>query len=160
MTTRQRSRELHHGWDALRSQLMARFDQSAPVQRPEVLEPEELAVCDAAGAQPYFGPTPDARVAINSILELGPAAGQGEWQEELGNREKLEALVDALACASTDAETRSAIALLLLDYADGLGLDLFARLRWHLRHDATVQARMRYWWTHMDGGPSVMNALA
>ena len=162
MTARRRTRELQHGWDALRSQLMARLEQQAPTAVPaeQVLRPEELRLFQADSAEPYYGPTREARATINAILGLGGLAGQGEWEAELGNRAKLEALVDALACERTDAETRSAIALLLLDYADGLGLDLFARLRWHLRRDAIVQARMRYWWTHMDGAPKVWDALA
>jgi hypothetical protein len=160
--TRQRSRNLQHGWDALRSQLMARLEQQAPApaEVEHVLRPEELQLFEDDAAEPYYGPTREARAAINSILGLGSLAGQREWEAELGDRAKLQALVDALAGESRDAETRSAIALLLLDYADGLGLDLFARLRWHLRRDPTVQARMRYWWTHMDGAPGVWDALA
>jgi hypothetical protein len=94
------------------------------------------------------------------LLGLDASANQPEWEAEIADPAKLERMVDALGESSTDTETRSAIALLLLDGADRLGTERLARIRWQLRRDTEVQARMRYFWTHMHGGPAVMEALS
>jgi hypothetical protein len=95
------------------------------------------------------------------MLGLGAAAGQLDWEAELGKGGQTDRLVAALGDASLDTETRSAIALLLLGHLDRLAnaTELLARIRWQLRADARVQARMRYWWTHMEGSGAVMDAL-
>lgn len=157
MTARRTSRQQQHGWDALRSQLMARFEPSA---QPTVADPEIGPAFRLDDPEPYYGPTRAAREAVNSLLGLEASAGQSEWEAEARDPAKLELLVAALAAAALDMETRSAIALLLLEFADGMSSELLTRIRWHLRHDAPVQARMRYWWTHMDGGRAVMEALS
>ena len=116
--------------------------------------------------QPYYGPTRDARAAINQLLGLPADAKPDQWEAQLSDRGKLEAILDALADHSLDVEQRSAIALLLLDTLDRTALhdrattETLTRIRWLLRRDEQVHARMRYWWAHMDGGALVMEALS
>lgn len=159
MTGRRTARHQQHGWDALRSQLLARFERAGQALcaavTPEVGRPFRLD-----DAEPYYGPTRGAREAINGLLGLEAGAGQAEWERQAADPARIEALVDELGNAALDVETRSAIVLLSLGFAEGMSTELLARLRWHLRRDSVVQARMRYWWTHMDGGRVVMEALS
>jgi hypothetical protein len=160
MTERQRLRELQHNWEAVRSQInahMARCDVPCDDDAPSAADLRIFRVDDA---EPYYGPTRGAREAINVLLGLDASANQPEWEAEIVDPAKLERLVDALGESSMDTETRSAIALLLLDGAERLGTERLAQIRWQLRRDAEVQARMRYFWTHMHGGPAVMEALS
>jgi hypothetical protein len=152
-----------HGWDAVRSQIREQMARCDAPRDEELLSHEERQVFRIGEAEPYYGPTRDARVAVNRVLGLEAAAGQDEWQAELGGDGQIDRLVDALGNASLDTETRSAIALLLLDHLDRTvvnATELLARVRWHLRADARVQARMRYWWTHMEGSSAVTEALS
>jgi hypothetical protein len=164
MTDRAGRRRLQQSWEAVRSQLMLRIAHcDGPTQElPRTAAAVPLAI--EVAAEPYYGPGRDARTAVNHILGLGPAAGQDEWEAELGRAGTMEKLVDALGGGSLDTEARSAIALLLLDAADRMptrtGKELLTRIRWHLRLDGQVLARMRYWWTHMDGSAPVMEALS
>jgi hypothetical protein len=154
------SRRVQQGWDAVRSQVMAQLARCDTPRDEQVLTAEERHIFRAGDAEPYYGPTRDARAAVNRIVGLGASAGQLEWEAELGRDGKVDRLIDALADASLDTEARSAVALLLLDSAELLRTELLARIRWHLRADARVQARMRYWWTHMKGNGAVMEALS
>ncbi len=150
---------LNH-WDDLRSELMARLPRCEGRTEPQdgpifvtVDEPE-----------PYYGPTREARTAVNAILGLPATAGQQEQQNAL-KHSGLEIAVDALGDESLDAEGRSALALLLLDAIESMAsygpvrADLLRRVRWHLRHHPQVQSRMRYFWTHMDASGAVLEAL-
>lgn len=152
-----------HGWEAVRSQIREQMARCDTPRDEELLTHEERQIFRVDGAEPYYGPTRDAREAVNLVLGLEPAAAQDDWQAELGRVGQLDRLVDALGNASLDMEARSAIALLLLDHLDRTvanATELLARIRWHLRADARVQARMRYWWTHMEGSGAVMEALS
>lgn len=157
MTARRTSRYQQHGWDALRSQLMARFERSADHPRAA---PESRPAFRLDDIEPYYGPTSAARDAVNRLLGLGTSAGQIEWEAEAADPARIETLVGALGSPSLDVETRSAIVLLLLEFADRMSTEMLARIRWHLRRDAIVQARMRYWWTHMEGSSAVTEALS
>jgi hypothetical protein len=153
-------------WDSVRSQIMdqlARCDTDVPEDR---LSPDEQQLFRVDEAEPYYGPTRGAGEAISRILGLAAAASQQDWEAMLNEPGKAARLVDAFEDPSLDTEARSAITLLLLDYADrvatrgGSGTELLARIRWHLRADPQVRSRMRYWWKHMDGGAAVMEALS
>jgi hypothetical protein len=160
MTERQRLRQLQHHWEAVRSQINAHMARCETPCDDDAPSAADLRIFRVDDAEPYYGPTRGAREAINVLLGLDASANQPEWEAEIVDPAKLEKLVDALGESSTDTETRSAIALLLLDGADRLGTERLARIRWHLRRDTEVQARMRYFWTHMHGGPAVMEALS
>jgi hypothetical protein len=160
MTERQRLRDLQHGWEAVRSQINAHMARCDAPRDEDVLTPAERHVFRIDEAEPYYGPTRGAREGINRLLGLDASANQAEWEAEIGDSAQLERLVDALGEGSLDRETRSAIALLVLDGADRLGTELLARVRWHLRRDAEVQARMRYFWKHIDGGSAVIELLS
>ena len=160
MTERQRLRQLQHHWEAVRSQINAHMARCETPCDDDAPMPADLRIFRVDDAEPYYGPTRGAREAINALLGLDASANQPEWEAEIADPAKLERMVDALGESSTDTETRSAIALLLLDGADRLGTERLARIRWQLRRDAEVQARMRYFWTHMHGGPAVMEALS
>lgn len=139
------------------------MERCDPPRDEELLTHEELHIFRTDDAEAYYGPTREAREAVNLVLGLGPAAGQDEWEAALGKTGEVDRLVDALGNASIDMEARSAIALLLLDHLDrtaASATELLARIRWRLRSDARVQARMRYWWTHMEGSGAVMEALS
>ena len=129
------------------------------------LTADEQRIFRVDEAEPYYGPTRAAGEEINRVLGLAPTAGQREWETELGRGRKADSLVDALANPSLDTETRSAIALLLLDHADraaaggASATELLTRVRWHLRADSRVQARMRYWWSYLEGSAGIMEAL-
>lgn len=150
--------QLH--WDELRSQLLARLPR-----REGRAEEVEKPLFFAAGAEPYYGPTREARAVVNTILGLPKAAGQEEQQDALKRSGGLEMAVDALGDEALDGEGRSALALLLLDAIERMAsygpvrADLLRRVRWHLRHHPKVQSRMRYFWTHMDASGAVLEAL-
>ena len=159
-------RQCQRAWEVVRSQIMdqlARCDTEASEDR---LTADEQRIFRLNEAEPYYGPTRGAGEAINRILGLGAAAGQQDWEAELGERGKTDRLVDALGNLSLDTEACSAIALLLLDHADrqaarGAAVtELLARIRWQLRANAQVQSRMLYWWTHMEGSAPVLEALS
>lgn len=156
-------RKPQHGWDAVRSQIMAQMARCETPRDEELLSPEERHVFRAEDAEPYYGPTREAQEAVNKILGLDASSGQIEWEAELAKQRQIDRLIGALGDTSLGTEARSAIALLLLDHLDGLpanGTELLARIRWHLRADARVQARMRYWWTHMEPSGAVVEALS
>ncbi len=148
-------------WDDLRSELMARLPRcegrAEPVDGPIFVKVDE--------PEPYYGPTREARAAVNVILGLPASAGQQEQQNALKRSGGLEIAVDALGDEFLDGEGRSALALLLLDAIESMASygpvrpDLLRRVRWHLRHHPQVQSRMRYFWTHMDASGAVLEAL-
>lgn len=149
-------------WEAVRSQIHAHMARREVPAEVAVAAPDIRPVFRLKEAEPYYGPTRDAREAINAILQLPPSACQGEWNVALRARHNLDRLIDALGEPSLDTEARSAIALVLLEHVERppVQTELVARIRWQLRKDARVQSRMRYWWTHMEGGPAVMEALS
>lgn len=151
------------GWDAVRSQIMAQMARCEPGRDEELLSTEDRRAFRVDDGEPYYGPTREAREAVNRILGLEASSGQGEWEAELATEAQIDKLIGALGDGSLGTEARSAIALLLLDHLDGLlanGTELVARIRWHLRSDARVQARMRYWWNHMEASGAVLEALS
>jgi hypothetical protein len=160
MTERQRLRQLQHHWDAVRSQIDAHMARCDVARDEDAVTAAARHIFRVDEAEPYYGPTRGAREAINALLGLDASANQLEWEAEMSDPAKLERLTEALGDHSLDKETRSAIALLLLDVAERLGTERLARIRWHLRRDGEVQARMRYFWTHMHGGAAVMEALS
>lgn len=153
-------------WDSVRTQIMDQLERCDADASEDKLTPEEQQLFRADEAEPYYGPTRGACEAISRILGLGAAASQQDWEAELSECGKAALLVDALGDPSLDTEARSAVTLLLLDHADrlatsgGTASELLARIRWHLRADAHVRSRMRYWWTHMDGSAAVIEALS
>ena len=149
-------------WAAVRSQIHAHMARREVRAEVAVAVPDIRPVFRLEEAEPYYGPTRDARETINAILELPSGACQGEWNVALRARHNLDRLVDALGEPSVDTEARSAIALVLLEHVErsAMQTELVARIRWQLRKDTRVQSRMRYWWTHMEGGPAVMEALS
>jgi hypothetical protein len=149
-------------WEAVRSQIHAHMARREVPAEVAVAMPDIRPVFRLEEAEPYYGPTRDARETINSILELPSGACQADWNAALRARHNLDRLVDALGEPSVDAEARSAIALVLLEHVErsAMQTELVGRIRWQLRNDARVQSRMRYWWTHMEGGPEVMEALS
>lgn len=149
-------------WEAVRSQIHAHMARREVAAECAVAKPDIRPVFRLEEAEPYYGPTRDAREAINDILELPTGACQGEWNVALRTRHNLDRLADALGEPSLDTEARSAIALVLLEHVERstMQTELVARIRWQLRKDARVQSRMRYWWTHMEGCPAVMEALS
>lgn len=156
-------RHHQHGWEAVRSEIMAQIARCEPAADADALSHEDRRIFRLEDAEPYYGPTRAAREAISALLGLEPEAGQIEWDAELANGRKLDGLVDALADQSLDTEVRSGVALLLLDRVQRTAspsTELLARIRWQMRADPRVQSRMRYWWTHMDGSPPVMEALS
>jgi hypothetical protein len=156
-------RQLQHGWEAVRSQIMARIARCEPAADDHALSDEDRRIFRLDDAEPYYGPTRVAREAISKLLGLEADAGQLDWEAELASTRKLDSLVDALADGSLDTEARSGIALLLLEWIQRTptpSAELLARIRWQMRADPRVQSRMRYWWTHMDGTPPVMEALS
>lgn len=160
-----RRRQCQRSWDSVRAQIMEQMARCDADVSEDRLTPDEQSIFRADEAEPYYGPTRSASGAINRILGLGHGADQNDWEAELAEHGQTDRLVDALGDPSLDTEARSAIALLLLDHADRLAArgvtatELLARIRWNLRTDALVQSRMRYWWTHMEGSESVMEAL-
>lgn len=153
-------------WDRLRSELTACLPRptAQDVHHRPVMQPRPaFAAC--AGA-PYYGPTRQARAAVNRILGLDLAAAQPEWQVAIASAETAEQAHAAFADPAHDLETRSALALLLLDRMDRSAAfgpvrsELVARIHWQLRRDPQVQARMRYFWTHMEGSAPVLEALS
>ena len=156
-------RHVQHSWDAVRSEIKAQMARcEAPVDA-EALAPEDRRIFRLDDADPYYGPTRGAREAINAMLDLGPDAGQIDWEQALANESAIDRLMSALGDHSLDTEVRSAIALLVLEWVDASdrpSTELIARIRWQMRGDPRVQARMRYWWTHMDAGARVMEALS
>jgi hypothetical protein len=148
-------------WDDLRSELLARLPRCEGRTEPE--NGPIFATVDQP--EPYYGPTREARAAVNAILGLPVSAGQQEQQNALKCSGGLETAVDALGEESLDGEGRSALALLLLDAIESMAsygpvrADLLRRVRWHLRHHPQVQSRMRYFWTHMDASGAVLEAL-
>ena len=156
-------RHVQHSWDAVRSQIKAQMARCEAPADADALTPEDRRIFRLDDAEPYYGPTRGAREAINAMLDLGSEAGQIEWEQRLANRYAPERLATALGDHSLDTEVRSAIALLLLDWVDRSerpSAELLARIRWQMRGDPRVQARMRYWWLHMDGSARVMEALS
>jgi hypothetical protein len=153
-------------WDSVRTQIMDQLARCDADMSGDKLTPDEQQLFRTDEAEPYYGPSRGAAEAINGILGLAAGASQTDWETELGERARTYNLVEALGDPSLDTEARSAITLLLLDHADrlatrgGTGTELLARIRWHLRADPQVRSRMRYWWTHMDGGAAVMEALS
>ncbi len=158
-------RQCERTWNSLRAQIMAQMARCEAEAGDDRLTSEEQRIFRIDEAEPYYGPTRAAGEVISRVLGLDPTAGQREWEAELGQPGKANRLIDVLANPSLDTETRSAIALLLLDHADRVAAsgantkELLARVRWHLRADSRVQARMRYWWSHLDGSAAVMEAL-
>ena len=156
------SAEVQLHWDELRSELMARLPRG--VERAEETD-RPIFAFRAEEPEPYYGPTRQARAAVNAILGLPDAAGQQEQQNALKRSGGLEIAVDALGDEALDGEGRSALALLLLDAIESMAsygpvrADLLRRVRWHLRHHPQVQSRMRYFWTHMDASDAVLEAL-
>jgi hypothetical protein len=158
-----KGRSVQHGWEAVRSQILAQMARREPAADEHALSCEDRRIFRIDDAEPYYGPTRAAREAVSRLLGLAPGAGQTEWEAELASGRRLGSLVDALADCSLDTEARTAVALLLLDYLQrtgGRSTELLARIRWQMRADPRVQSRMRYWWTHMDGCASVMEALS
>ena len=149
-------------WDAVRSQIHAQMARREVPAEVAVARPDIRPVFRLEEAEPYSGRTRDAREAINAIYGLPSGACQGEWNLALLAQHNLDRLVDALGEDSLDTEARSAIALVLLEHVErsAMQTELVARIRWQLRKEARVQSRMRYWWTHMEGGPAVMEALS
>nr|NUR36745.1 hypothetical protein [Sphingomonas sp.] len=149
-------------WEAVRSQIHAHMARREVPADVAVARPDIRPVFRLEEAEPYYGPTRDAREAINAIFGLPSGACQGEWNLALLAQHNLDRLVDALGEDSLDTEARSAIALVLLEHVErsAMQTELVARIRWQLRKEARVQSRMRYWWTHMEGGPAVMEALS
>jgi len=157
------TRDPLHGWEAVRSEIMTRMARRDSPGDEDLLTPAERHIFRVDDVEPYYGPGRETREVINVALGLEPAAGQIEWEAELGKDGRIDRLVEALGGGSLDVETRSAIALLLLDHLDRMvanGSELLARIRWCLRADPRVQSRMRYWWTHMDGSSAVLEALS
>ena len=150
-------------WDHVRSELLDRLARCDV--RPATDERPMFFAAAAEEPEPYYGPTREARAAVSAILGLPDGAGQQDWQDELKREGKLELAVHALGDAAIDVEARSALALLLLDSVDRMAnygpvrTELLSRIRWHLRQHPQVQARMRYFWTHMDANGAVLEAL-
>jgi hypothetical protein len=148
-------------WDDLRSELMARLPRCEGRTEPD----DDPIFVSVDEPEPYYGPTREARTAVNAILGLPASAGQQEQQNALKLSGGLEIAIDALGDEALDGEGRSALALLLLDAIEGMAsygpvrADLLHRVRWHLRHHPQVQSRMRYFWTHMDASGAVLEAL-
>lgn len=154
-------RELQHSWEAVRSQIKAQMARCEGPTDEQMFTADERHIFRVEEAEAYYGPTRAARAAVNRLFGLDAEAGQAEWEAILHAR--ADDFVAALGNSSIDTEARSAVALLLLDFQDraaGLSTEMLARIRWHLRADARVQSRMRYWWTHMDGSAAVMSALS
>ena len=148
-------------WDVVRSELMNRLERCEARA-----EPADAPIFFTQEAEPYYGPTRDARAAVNVLLGLPCAAGQQEWQDELKRAGRLDFTIEALGNSELDLETRSALSLLLLDAVDGMAIygpvraELLSRIRWHLRRYPQVQSRMRYFWTNMDASSAVLEALS
>lgn len=162
MSSRQTHRELQRTWEAVRSQVMAHMPRSEPM--PEQCEALVSSTSAAAIGEPYYGPTCDARVQVNRLLGLDAAAGQDQWAAELAEPGKLQQAIAALGDLSLDVEARSAIALLLTDDLDQMATgaaqtELLTRIGWLLRRDRQVQARMRYFWSHMEASAALMRAI-
>lgn len=154
-------RELQHSWEAVRSQIKAQMARCEGPTDEQMLTVHERHIFRVEETEAYYGPTRDARAAVNRLLGLDAEAGQAEWEAILHAR--ADDFVAALGNVSIDIEARSAIALLLLDFQDRtatFSTEMLAHIRWHLRADGRVQSRMRYWWTHMDGSSAVMGALS
>jgi hypothetical protein len=149
-------------WRELRSQIMGRMSHCAARPEEDIQVGESRHFCGLAEPEPYYGPTIEARGAVNRILGLHPAADPQDWAVAIAGPGNFEMAIDELANPSLNTEERSALALLVLDSVDlidGRGAEMLARIRWSLRRDRQVQARMRYWWTHMEGSAPVMEAL-
>ena len=152
-------------WDAVRAQIAVHLARCEVRADQDALTADEQRIFRIEESEPYYGPTRDAGVTISRLLGLDEAAAQQAWEAEIDGAESLNTLADALGDACFDTEERSAITLLLLDALDrgvcdgAIATELLARIRWHLRADARVQSRMRYWWSHMEGGSAVMAAL-
>lgn len=155
-----------HRWDAVRSQIQAHLARCDALEDETAPERSPVTPFHAGDGEPYYGPTREARLAMNQILQLHAAAARDQWDAALAESGNRERLVGALGDPSVDVESRSAIALLLLETIDRLaqqgcsGTELMVRLRWHLSRDPRVQSRMRYWWTHLDCSAPVIEALA
>jgi hypothetical protein len=153
-------------WERVRAEIGAHLSRCevAPAQHPA---PVDKAVAFSTDLmEPYYGPTREARAAVNLLFGFDAAAGQLEWEAEFANPDRVEQALQALADFAHNMETRSALALLLLDRADRMGAfgstrtELLTRIGWQLRRDPQVQARMRYLWTHMEASPPVLEALS
>ena len=161
------SSQAQRQWDDLRSEIMTRLsrcDVPADAATDASAQPLFFAVADER--EPYYGPTREARAAVNAMFGLREAAGQLEWRAELRRGGKMDEAIGALGDEAFDTQTRCAFAMMLLDAIDcmaGYGpvrSELLGRIRWQLRQDPQVQSRMRYFWTHMEASEAVLGTLS
>ena len=156
----------HVEWDGLRSQILTRLSRCEVPANSHPSPSSKPMFFAADEGEPYYGPSPEARAEVNAILGLHTAAGQMEWRAELKKSGRVEQALGAIGDPVLDLETRSAFALLLLDAVDRMAAygkvptELLGRIRWHLRQDARVRSRMRYFWTHMEGSRAVLGTLS
>jgi len=149
-------------WDAVRAELMVHMSRRDVIVEEEAPQP----VCAQGELEPYFGPSREAGAVLNRLLGLPSESNQPEWERALDEPGNLEKAIEAISGRSLDTEARTALALLLLDAVDRMAVygkveaEIVTRIRWQLRRDPEVQARMRYWWTHMHGSAPVMEALS
>ena len=148
-------------WDEVRSELMVHMSRCDVTVEEEAPQP----VCAQGELEPYFGPSREAGAAVSRLFGLPSDSRQPDWERALDERGNLQKAIDAISDGSLDTEARTALALLLLDAVDtmaGYGkveTEIVSQIRWQIRRDPKVQARMRYWWTHMHGSGPVMEAL-
>ena len=154
-------------WDDLRSEIMTRMSRcEMPADAAAGASAQPLFFVAADEREPYYGPTREARAAVNAMFGLPEGAGQLEWRAELRRGGISDEAIDALGDERFDTETRCAFAMMLLDGIDRMAAygpvraELLGRIRWQLRQDPQVQSRMRYFWTHMEPSEAVLGTLS
>lgn len=127
------------------------------------LEDEELARFEKGN---YFGPAPDAVATVNRLLALPPIGVEQDWEIQMVDPSKVDAMFQLLADGSLCLEERSAVGLLLTHTVDELDDDdedtseLVPRLRSALASDEEVLRRMRFYWSHLQASEAIQAALA
>lgn len=114
----------------------------------------------------YYGPTSEAVATVNRLLALPATGVEQDWEIELADPSKVDAMFKLLAEGSLGLEERSAVGLLLTHTVDELYDDdgdtsgLVPRLHSALASDEEVLRRMRFYWRHLQASDAIQAALA
>jgi hypothetical protein len=103
----------------------------------------------------FYGAKGGAIDAVNQLLALPASGREQDWEFELADPSKIDAMLQALSTGTFDFETKSALALLLIssmEEASELGLlheKQVAGACEALAADSGLKDRMKFYWVDL-----------
>jgi hypothetical protein len=102
-------------------------------------------------AHEFYGATIEAQQSINRLLSLPATGREQDWELELADPSRIEAMLDAITTKLSDNE-KCALALITIASieeavaADQFDAGIIERARMALRKDKDVHEAMKFYW--------------